>query len=77
MDGIGLAYGMKDGSTKAIKEDYEFTVTDWIAQSFNSLTLYEKFKLGKNSNEFQLAKLAQFLLYKGNFKLIDGIEITG
>jgi len=54
MDGIGLAYGMKDGSTKAIKEDYEFTVTDWIAQSFNSLTLYEKIKLGKNSNEFQL-----------------------
>jgi hypothetical protein len=75
MDGVGLAYGIKDGSTKAIKEDYEFTVTDWIAQSFNSLTLYEKFKLGKNSDEFKLAKLAQFLLYKGHFKLIDGIEV--
>jgi len=75
MDGFGLAYGIKYNSTKAIKEDYEFTVTDWIAQSFNSLTLYEKFKLGKNSDEFKLAKLAQFLLCKGNFKLIDGIEV--
>ncbi|NCD68247.1 hypothetical protein [Mucilaginibacter agri] len=75
IDGIGLAYGIKDGSTKAIKEDYEFTVTDWIAQSFNSLTLYEKFSLGKNSDEFKLAKLAQFLLYNKYFNLIDGIEI--
>lgn len=77
LEGIGLAYGIKDGTTKAIKEDFEFTVTDWVAQSFNSLILYEKFKLGKNSDEFQLAKLAQFLLHKGNFKIIDGIEITG
>jgi hypothetical protein len=77
LEGIGLGYGIKNGSTKDIKEDYEFTITDWIAQSFNSLTLYEKFHLGKNSNEFQLAKLAQFLLYKGHFKLIDGLEVTG
>jgi hypothetical protein len=77
LEGIGLAYGIKDGSTRAIKMEYEFTITDWIAQSFNSLIIYEKFNLGKNSDEFKLAKLAQFLLHKGNFKLIDGIEITG
>jgi hypothetical protein len=77
LDGIALAYGMKNDSTKAIKEDYEFTITDWIVQSFNSLILYEKFSLGKNSEEFELAKLAQYLLYKRSFKLIDGINVTG
>jgi hypothetical protein len=72
---MGFAYGQKDGMTKGIKNEFEYTITDWIAQSFYSLLIYEKEKLDKSSDEFQLSLLARYLTNKGVFKIKNAFSI--
>ncbi|MCF8297995.1 MAG: hypothetical protein K9J13_10660 [Saprospiraceae bacterium] len=72
---IGYGYGIKDGSTKSLKNDFEYTIIDWIVQSFNSLIKFEKEKLEKSSSEFQMSELARYLIDKGNFKISDAIGL--
>lgn len=74
---IGFGYGIKDNSTKVIKNDFEYVIVDWIVQSFNSLILYEKLKLGKETDVFKLSELARFLIDGKQVKIIDGFELNG
>ncbi len=73
---IGYAYGQKDGTTKGIKNDFEYVITDWIVQSFYSLLIYEKENLDKSSNEYQLSLLAKYLLDKGVFKIKNAFKLV-
>lgn len=72
---IGYAYGLKDGTTKGIKNDFEYIITDWIVQSFYSLLLYEKDNLSKSSNEYQLSLLAKYLIDKRIFKIRNAFKL--
>ena len=59
---IGYGYGMLEKSLRDFKNDYEFVITDWIISSFYSLVKYQQGNLNINSDEYQLSKLARFLL---------------
>lgn len=72
---MGYAYGLKDGTTKGIKNDFEYVITDWIVQSFYSLLIYEKEKLKKTSDEYQLSLLAKYLIDKGVFKIRNAFKL--
>jgi hypothetical protein len=73
---IGYAYGQKEGTTKGIKNDFEYVITDWIVQSFYSLLVYEKENLNKTSNEYQLSRLAKYLLDKGVFTIRNAFKLV-
>ena len=73
---FGFGYGIKNDSTKEIKNDFEYTIMDWIVQSFHSLLLYEKVFKDKNHQTNQLANLARYLLHKNIFKFGSGIRLT-
>jgi len=75
LDKLGFAYGTKNGTTKEIKNDYEYVITDWIVQSFHSLLKYEKGNLEKTSEEYQLSELAKYLLNKGVFIIKNAIDL--
>ncbi|OYQ35683.1 hypothetical protein CHU92_10745 [Flavobacterium cyanobacteriorum] len=72
---IGYGYGMHDKSTKNLKNDYEFVITDWIVQSFYSLIKYEKEDLDKSSEAFKLSKLATFLIDNRYFKIKNAFSL--
>ena len=72
---MGYAYGLKDGTTKGIKNDFEYVITDWIVQSFYSLLIYEKENLEKSSDEYQLSELAKYLIDKGVFKITNAFKL--
>jgi hypothetical protein len=76
LEKLGVAYGIKDGTTKGIKNDYEYVITDWIVQSFFSLLKYEKNNLDKSSDEYLLSELAKYLINKGVFKISNAIELV-
>ena len=69
---IGYGYGMKNNSIKGLKNDFEFVLTDWIAQSLNCL---HNNGLAKDEMEekrnFELSKLAGYLIKKGYLKVIS------
>ena len=73
---IGYGYGMKNNSTRDLKNDFEFTITDWIAQS-----LYCLRSKGLNKNEedekrnHKLSKLSNYLIEKGYLKVIPPIKL--
>ena len=69
LDLIGFGYGIKEKSTKDFKNDYEFVITDWIVQSFYSMIKYQTENLQMDSDEYQLSKLARFLLDENKFKM--------
>lgn len=73
---IGYAYGQKNGTTKGIKNDFEYVITDWIVQSFYSLLIYEKENLDKSSNEYQLSFLAKYLMDKNVFKITNAFKLV-
>ena len=66
---IGYGYGIKDGSTKNLKNDFEYTIVDWIVQSFHSFVLYKMKNLESGSKEYQLSELARYLLNSEVFKM--------
>jgi len=74
---IGYGYGMKNNSTKDLKNDFEFVITDWIAQSLYCLNSKG---LTKNEDEekrnFELSKLANYLTKKGYLKVIPPVSLT-
>ena len=72
---MGYAYGLKDGTTKGIKNDFEYVITDWIVQYFYSLLIYEKENLKKSSDEYQLSQLAKYLIDKGVFKIRNAFKL--
>jgi len=72
---LGFGYGIKDDSTKAIKNDFEYVIVDWIVQSFNSLLLYEKMSLSKETEIYKLSELARFLIQNNQVKLMEGFEL--
>ena len=74
---IGYGYGVKNGTTKDLKNDYEFVITDWIAQSLHSLLIYEKDNLGKESDQYKLSKLARDLVDDDKLKIWkNAIKLT-
>lgn len=73
---IGYGYGEKDSSTRDLKNDYEFVVTDWILQSFYSLLKYEREKLDKSSEAYQLSKLAQYLLNDKRYEIRNAFNLV-
>lgn len=72
---IGYGYGIKDGSTKNLKNDFEYTIVDWIVQSFHSFILYKMKNLESESKEYQLSELARYLLNNEVFKMHDPIVL--
>jgi len=75
LETLGFGYGQKNGTTRDLKNDFEYVIVDWIVQSFHSLLQFEKNNLNKNSEEYQLSELARYLLKKGKFKIIDAFQI--
>lgn len=72
---IGFAYGQKNGTTKDLKNEFEYVITDWIVQSFYSLLIYEKEGLDESSKEFQLSLLAKYLIKKGVFEIKNAFSL--
>lgn len=75
LETLGFGYGQKNGNTKDLKNDFEYVIIDWIVQSFHSLLLYEKDNLNKNSEEYELSRLAKYLLNTNKFKISDAFQL--
>lgn len=59
--GIVYGTGIQGTNFEPMKQTYELCLTDWISHS-----LYEKFSIGGDA---EVAKLANYLLEKGNLKI--------
>lgn len=73
--GIGYGYGIKEGLTKNLKNDFEYTILDWIVQSFNSFITSKEEHLNEDSKDYKLSKLAVFLLKNSLFKISGNIKL--
>lgn len=69
LEKIGYGYGVKNESTREIKNSLDYVLTDWIVQSFYSLLKYEKENLDIYSSEFKLSELARYLINKKTFTI--------
>lgn len=68
LEHIGFGYGMKDGSTKELKNHPPLTITDWITQSFYSKLRCEKIIRDEHYDDnIKFSLLANYLMEKKLF----------
>lgn len=77
LDYIAFGYGMKDGSTKTLKNQPPFTISDWITQSFYSKLRCEKIVLDEHYNDnIKFSLLANYLIEKKFFLIAPPFTLT-
>jgi hypothetical protein len=74
---IGFGYGSRDGSTKELKREPPFCVSDWITHSFYAKLRREKIVRDEKYEELEpFTALADYLIEKGFFKVAQPIRFT-
>ena len=67
---LGFGYGWKNRSTKELKMDFEYTICDWITNSFHSFISCKFCKMNSDKKyHTDQSQLAIFLMNEGLFKI--------
>jgi hypothetical protein len=72
---IGYGYGMKNNSIKDLKNDFEFAITDWIAQSLYCLHSKGLAKDKEEERNYVLSKLSNYLVKKKYLKVLNPVRL--